>query len=147
MKIQQVIDKMFTGAILCPDEIRAFVEEFPEYLSLGINLDVSKSDLDILNQLDCFEFHFRKYVLGTSKTLRRVLEEVRKFTKLDEEAAYYFINWRIDEIRQSLLSNEWYELLPHFDDSTSKIKAILPAPTELTTPILLSMIQNYRTRF
>jgi hypothetical protein len=74
------------------------------------------------NHADYFEFHLRRYTVGKTKTMHRVFAEVRQFLDFDPERAQSFIPILIDRVEQTILLNEWYELMPRYEIARVRIR-------------------------
>jgi hypothetical protein len=111
----------FEQTTIDPQQVRAYLLAMPDYFGKGWDRQVSKTALKTLNHLDYFEFHFKRYLTGYPKTLRRVCEGVRAFVEHDSQKAQTMIALSLDGIEEVILENEWYELMPRYELARSRI--------------------------
>lgn len=95
---------------------------FPEYLNVAYKMDTSEHIKDLMNHLDFFEFHFRRHLLGSPRTLHRVYSDVRSMLACDAGRAPFCIERSISHVRETLLHHEFYELMPRFDKAVANIR-------------------------
>lgn len=112
----------FENTTVDVQQVRAFLVGYPDYYGIGWDQKLSENTLKALNYLDFFEFHFRRYLIGYPKTMRRVYEEVRVFMAHDADTARKMIALSMDAVQATILQNEWYELMPRHQTARSRIE-------------------------
>ena len=63
----------------------------------------------------------RRYIADNRKTLHRVFLEIRVFLAYDESEARSLIPLLMDDVRKTILRNEWYALMPRWEQAKKKI--------------------------
>jgi hypothetical protein len=99
--------------------IKTFIDYMPQRLDEVIELGLSERKQKIANNLDYFDFHYRKYVSGQHKTLTRVFFELRR--SLDHGVNEDQITSIIDGLIKIIIEGEFYELLARVKSSRVKI--------------------------
>ncbi|AUD07021.1 hypothetical protein [Spirosoma pollinicola] len=143
MKLDSLLDQSFSGTTVDIESLKKFLCDKPNYLGWGIDLDLRKGSLNILNSADYVEFHLRMYLLGEPKTLYRVFREIRFFINMDHNAAHHFITYSMEVLKQEILSHEWYELMPRMDYAIKKIQPLIPNRKSSLEPLLLHIIREF----
>ena len=112
--------------IFSPDidtrQVLKTLNAIPHHLHEAYEADKDDHFKDLCNRLDFFEFHFRRYLLGRPKTLHRVFYEVRSFLAYDAHNARKLMTLSINNTRQLLLQQEWYELMPRMEKASTRLR-------------------------
>lgn len=90
------------------------IHEMPRYRECGMAMDVSSYARLLLTRTDYFEFWLRRYVGGQDRALHGMNYEIRSFLALDERCAKGMIAFSLEAVRQTILTNEWYEVMPRY---------------------------------
>ena len=111
----------FSRTTIDPQVIEWYVKSDPGFLACIIEMGGSEIRQKEANHADYFEFHLRRFIVGKTTTMHRVFVEVRQFLAFDSERAQTFIPILIDRVEQTILLNEWYELMPRYELAKRKI--------------------------
>lgn len=112
-----------------------FVDMFPGLSDFGRLTGVVPADRRILRAADRVNFHLRRYLTAQAyTTLHTTLRETRYFVEVDKNAAYHFITLLLEQCKDEMIANEWYELMGRHKRAVQSIHRIisdqhLPAPT------------------
>jgi hypothetical protein len=93
--------------------INRFIDYIPENLDYAIRNDYNTKVKELCAYIDLVDFHYRHYVAGTSKTLHRVLYEVRQLTMCNLYRVSLLLEI-INSIEKDILLNELYEVMPRY---------------------------------
>lgn len=116
------IDRTLAHTTIDLDALKLYVRSDPGYLISEIEAGNSEYDQTVANYADFFEFWLRRYVASQSKTLHRLFIEVRAFMAFDEEQAGLLIPLLMGVVEETLLQNEWYELVPRLEAARHRVK-------------------------
>lgn len=116
------IKTTFSGTTIDPQAIEWYANSDPGFLACIIAVGGSTISREEANHADYFEFHLRRYIVGKTKTMHRVFAEVRQFLAFDLQGAQSFIPILIDRVEQTILLNEWYELMPRYEIARQRIE-------------------------
>ncbi|GAB4042277.1 hypothetical protein [Spirosoma jeollabukense] len=100
----------------------AYLNTLPTYPLAGKKQHAGKYALLLLSHVDSFEFAFKSYLAGQEKTLHWVCQEIRQFQRIDVYTANQMVTCSMENVRGVLLGNEWYELLPRYQQATRRIQ-------------------------
>ena len=115
MTQKHIPTQAFAQATLIPSAAENYLNhEMPRYRECGLAMDVSAYARLLLTRTDYFEFWLRRYVGGRDRTLHGMNYEIRSFLALDERGAKGMIAFSLEAIRQTILENEWYEVMPKY---------------------------------
>ncbi|GAB4020241.1 hypothetical protein GCM10028808_60730 [Spirosoma migulaei] len=95
-------------------ELMAYLCKYPQYLKAGMYAGVGEKALDYLAYTDDVDFWLRGYLMGRPKTLHRLFQEIRGFIAYDEKAARSMTEFVFNVVQETLLLNEWYELMERY---------------------------------
>lgn len=98
--------------------IAKFIRYYPDRLEYACGNDWDQYAKDLANHLDYIEFHYRRYLSGLHKTLRRVNDEIRQY--MENGYSEYIVFELLIDIRSELLEYEFYELITKCDASIVK---------------------------
>jgi hypothetical protein len=103
--------------------IENFVRYMPQRLDLAIALDMDKQTRSCCNNTDYVDYHYRKYLSGQSRNLKRTFFEVRRF--LDNGHLDFVIVHLIESLKEFIMEQEFYELMPRLESSFKKILKLM----------------------
>ena len=115
------IKTTFGGTTIDPQAIASYINSDPGFLACIVETGGSMIRRKEANYADYFEFHLRRYIAGETKTMHRVFMEIRAFLAFDLDSAQIFIPSLIDRVEQTIMMNEWYELMPRWEQAKGKI--------------------------
>ncbi|WP_020599863.1 hypothetical protein [Spirosoma panaciterrae] len=106
------------------DQVKLFQFFFalPPYLQAGVHRGLCQEACYYLAHADGVDFWVRRYLMGKSVTLHRVFWEIREFQKRNPVAAQELTIFVLDTIHNTLLAEEWYELMPRFQKARKHIR-------------------------
>ncbi|MBC7568869.1 MAG: hypothetical protein H7319_03930 [Spirosoma sp.] len=131
---------MFNGTTINPKVIESYASEDPGFLECVIEVNGDELHRKEANHAHYFEHHLRRYIVGKTKTLHRVFSEVRQFRAFDEDRADIFIPILIDRVEETIWLNEWYELMPCYEQAKQKVLSKF----ELKSFTPISIITNWQ---
>lgn len=105
--------------------IKNFIDYIPKRLDYVYEVHADSMYIDYANCLDFFDFHYRKFLIGTHKNLSRVFFEIRR--SLDSGLPKELLIEVTEEVREIVLDGEFYELMPRLEVSLFKIKKLINA--------------------
>jgi hypothetical protein len=100
-----------------------FVRHLPNRFDLAIELDLDEDTKSCCHAMDCIEYHYRRYVSGQSGDMRRVFFEIRQF--LCNGYLPQAVAIMIDDVKDLVIKEEFYELMPRIDSSSVKISRLI----------------------
>ncbi len=100
-----------------------FVRHMPKRFDLAIELDLDENAKSCCHAMDCIEFHYRRYISGQSPDLRRVFFEIRQF--LSNGYLQEPVIKMIEDVKDLLIKEEFYELMPRLNSSSVKITKLI----------------------
>lgn len=122
-----------------------FVEMFPGFYDLGRNMGAAESERHILYMADRFNFHLRRYLTAQGyTTLHTTLREVRDFVAMDGNAAYHFITLLLQQAKDEMIANEWYELMGRHKQAVKRVSSIITDQHQ-PTPAIYDFVQTQKT--
>lgn len=115
--------QLFSQTTVDPDLIRAlFIRYDPPYLEIAMGLNLSKGMMSAMNHLDFVDYHFRQYVIGRAKNLRRVNEEIAVYLERYGDFAAWSVAYLLHSFEEGILvRHELYELIPHYRQGKDKL--------------------------
>ena len=123
MKHSPIVSQFSDQTSINLDNLNDYLDAIPNYLEAGLSQGVGRYSLKLLNYSDFFEFALKRYLSGRTKTLHQVFWEIREFrTAINENAANHMIAFSLEAVRQVLLLNEFYELMPRYQQAVKKIR-------------------------
>lgn len=122
MKTSTTVAQVFAPTTINPGSVHAYLFGLPQYYHAGYATNASEYALTLLNCTDFFEFQFRRYLSGRYPTLRRVFREIRQFQEVDEAHAARMIAFSLAAVKETILLNEWYELMPRYEKAKQRIQ-------------------------
>lgn len=114
MSTTQSILTTFTKTTVDVGSVEDFLLGIPRYREAGYEMNVSAYAGRLLHRTDSFEFELRQHLAGESKTLYHLNRSIRTFLALDNTSARAMILFSLNAVEATILSNEWYELMPRF---------------------------------
>lgn len=114
MNNAQSILTTFTQTTINVASVEDFLLGIPRYREAGYEMNVSAYAGRLLHRTDSFEFELRQYLAGESKTRYHLNRSIRTFITLDKTSARAMIIFSLNAVEATILSNEWYELMPRF---------------------------------
>jgi hypothetical protein len=113
-KVLEIVNNHNSGVF-----IASFVEYVPERLKNAIALKMDTQTKRCCRDADHVEYHYRCYLSGQDKDLKRTFFEVRRF--LDHGHHEFVIVHIVKELREFILQHEFYELMPRLESSFKKL--------------------------
>lgn len=114
MNNAQSILNTFTQTTINVSSVEDFLLGIPRYREAGYEMNVSAYAGRLLHRTDSFEFELRQYLAGESKTLYHLNRSIKTFLALNHTSARAMILFSLNAVEATILSNEWYELMPRF---------------------------------
>jgi hypothetical protein len=103
--------------------VKNFINHIPKRLDLAIALEFDERTKSCCNDMDYIDFHYRRYLSNQDANLKRVFFEIRRF--LDNghlpEPIYVYIS----DMKELILNQEFYELVPRLESSSAKINKLI----------------------
>jgi hypothetical protein len=100
-----------------------FVRHIPNRLGLSIELDLDEDTQRCSHSMDCIEYHYRRYVSGQSRDLRRVFFQIRQY--LNCGYLPEVITKMLEDVSEMIIQEEFYELMPRVTSSYIKITGLI----------------------
>lgn len=112
---------------------REFIDYLPWRLEWAVNEGMGSDIKNIVNYLDYFDFHYRKFLIGQAKNLGRCNHELRQFYNKHPQSIGLVIEF-LDLMEPELLKMELYEIMNKFIKSRAKIKNYINKMTAESAP-------------
>ncbi|MBD2702639.1 hypothetical protein IC229_18475 [Spirosoma sp. BT702] len=116
------LTQQFEHTTLNTAQITAYLIGIPRYLEAGVYQGVSEKACHYLAYADGVEFWLRRYLAGKPATLHNVFREIRAFLAHDETAARHMILFVLNAVADTMLQNEWYELMKPYNIARKRIQ-------------------------
>ncbi|GAB4017131.1 hypothetical protein [Spirosoma koreense] len=117
-----ILSQTFHQTTINPASVQAYLLSYPRYYSAGYVKGANVYALQLLNNTDYFEWQLRRYLASPTKTLRGVFREIRAFQGFHYEHACEMITFSLAAVGETILVNEWYELMPRYQLARQRIE-------------------------
>lgn len=125
MNNAQSILTTFTQTTVDVASVEEFLLGIPRYREAGYEMKVSACAGRLLHRTDSFEFELRQHLAGETKTRYHLNRSIRTFITLDKTSARAMIIFSLNAVEATILSNEWYELMPRFRKIRQHIQKLI----------------------
>lgn len=119
---ETILDQVFADTTVKLPSVEDYLLGLPRYREYGVAMGVDARARLLLSRTDYVEFNLRHYISGRSKTLHSLNREVQSFLSLDDSAARTMIAFSLQAVEQTILINEWYELMPRYLTARRRIQ-------------------------
>ncbi|GAB4020239.1 hypothetical protein GCM10028808_60720 [Spirosoma migulaei] len=116
------IPELFANSSINPQVVVCYLWQQNGYYNEAITGPHHASFLYLIEEADKVDFEVRWFLLGNAIRLTRVYRAIRQFIALHPDIGRLFTMLVLGDIRQTLLQNQWYELLPRYELACHRIQ-------------------------
>jgi len=122
MNEPEFISDLFDDSTINPNCVSDYLEKGQNLYQQGLTLGFTDRFLAMLKIADRVDGEMRQYLLGKSRRMTGLNQIIRHFQGLNPYYAQLLIPLVLECIHQTVLLNEWYELLPRYTKARKRIQ-------------------------
>ncbi|GAB2554321.1 hypothetical protein [Spirosoma areae] len=116
------IPQLFANSQVNPQVVVYYIGQQDGYYKEAIKNPCHPKCLELIQHADRVDAELRWFLAGNGTRLTRIYRAIRHFIGLNPAVGRIFTALVVEDIRNTLLVNEWYELLPRFELARSRIQ-------------------------
>lgn len=122
MNQPQTIMELFAESEVNPYEVLHYCITKSWMHDHGVAQGYPAKNLPILKLADRVSVELRDYLAAISYRLTRLYRVIREFLASYPDDALFLIPFTLDHVRDVLISNEWFELMPRYERARTLIR-------------------------
>lgn len=116
------IPELFANSVVNPQIVVCYLWQQNTYYKEAIKTPCHPLCLEMVQQADLVDAEIRSILAGNAIRLTRLYRIIRAFIALNPTVGKTLTSLVLGDIHQTLLQNEWYELLDRFQMVCSRVQ-------------------------
>ena len=128
MNYPLTIPELFAGSEVNPQIVVCYIGQQDSYYNEAIKTTSHPKRLEVIQHADRVDAEVRSVLAGNAVRLTRLYRIIRAFIALNSDVGKALTGLVLGDIHQTLLQNQWYELLPRFELVSSRVQKRFALP-------------------